>query len=126
MCQGPRRRCFVQLCERPLEHQFTTEFATTWADVEQVVSSAHNRFFMLDDQQCVAFVAQRMHDLDEPSSVTRVQADARFVEHKQRIYERRTEAGGQVHAFDLSAGERARRAIEIQVAQPDAFQIPES
>ena len=54
---------------------------------------------------------------DHAVHVARMQADARLVEHEQRVDQRRAERGRQVDALDLAAGERARLAVERQIAQ---------
>ena len=40
--------------------------------------------------------------------------------------ERRAEAAGEVDALDLAAGERLRRAVEREVAEPDLLEIAEA
>src|SRR5205085_92714 len=47
------------------------------------------------------------------------QPDRRLVEHEQRVDQRGAERGGEVDALHLAARERARLAIERQVAQAD-------
>ena len=49
--------------------------------------------------------------------VARVQADRRLVEDVERVHERRADGGGQVDALELAARERARLAVERQVAR---------
>ena len=58
--------------------------------------------------------------------VARVQADRRLVEHEQRVHERRAERGGQVDALHLAAGQRARLAVEREVAQAHFAEIAEA
>ena len=63
---------------------------------------------------------------DDAAHVARVQADRRLVEHEQRVHQRGAERGGEVDALHLAAGERARLAIEREVAEPDLAQIAEA
>jgi hypothetical protein len=44
-----------------------------------VVGGAHHLFVVLDDEDCVADVAQVVEELDEALAVARVQADGRLV-----------------------------------------------
>ena len=62
---------------------------------------------------------------DQPRAVARVQPDRRLVEHVERVHQRRADRGRQVDALELAAGERARLAVERQVAEPDLDQVAE-
>ena len=84
-----------------------------------MIRRAHDGFLVLDDEQRVAFVAQRFHHADEPARVARVQADARLVEDEERVHERRAEARREIHTLDFAAAERARGAVEREVAEAD-------
>lgn len=69
-----------------------------------MVRRLHDRAFVLNDDECVALVAERAHHTDKAVDVARMQADGRFVENEERAGERGAEATGEVHAFDLAAG----------------------
>ena len=77
----------AQLRKRPAEDEFPALFAPPWADLHEIVRRAHHSFFVFDDEQRVAFVAQAFDDADEPPDVARMQADAWFIKHEQRVYE---------------------------------------
>ncbi len=55
-----------------------------------------------------------------------MQADGGLVQHEQRVHERRAGRGRQVDALDFAARERARLAIQRQIAQADVVQIVEA
>ena len=95
-------------------------------DVEDAVGREHDLRVVLDDQQRVAGVAQPLHHLDHAPHVARVQADRRLVEHEQRVDQRGAERGREVDALHLAAGQRARLAVERQVAEADAHQEVEA
>ena len=57
------------------------------------------------------------------ADVARVQADARLVEDEQGVDQRGAERGGEVDALHLAAAERARLAVEREVAEPDVDQV---
>src|SRR2546429_3374413 len=50
----------------------------TWTDVNDVVRSADDRFFMFDNEDRVAFVSQIIHNPYECTYVVQVQSDAHF------------------------------------------------
>ena len=115
----------MHVAKRSAEHEFTALRAAARADLDEVVRGAHHGLLVLDDEQRVALVAQALHHADEPSDVARMQADARFIEHEQRVHERCAEARGEIHALQLAAAERAGLPVEIQVAQAGALEIAE-
>ena len=53
-------------------------------------------------------------------------AHARFIENEHRICEAGTEAGRQVDALDFASRERAREAVEGEVAKSDRFEVAEA
>ena len=78
---------------------------------------------MLDHEQSVPAVAQIVHHADEPANIARVETDARLVHDEKRVHQRSAETGGEIHALDLAATERARRAIEREITNSDFTQI---
>ena len=78
---------------------------------------------MLDDEQRVAFVAQIVHHAHQPPDVARMQSDARFVHDEERVHERRAEAGREIDALHFAAAQRAGRAIEREITEPDLAKI---
>ena len=52
-----------------------------------------------------------MHDADEAVDVAGVEADGWFIEDEEGAGEGGTEAGGEVDALDLAAGEGAGGAV---------------
>ena len=77
---------------------------------------------MLDHQHGVAQIAQALKRGEQLLVVTRVQADARLVENVQHAHQPRADLRGQADALRFAAAERAARAVECQVAQPDILQ----
>ena len=96
------------------------------AEVDEVVGGAHDGFLVLDDDEGVALVAEAVHDADEALDVAGVEADGGFVEHEEGAGERGAEAGGEVDALDLAAGERAGGAVEGEVAEADLVEVGEA
>ena len=77
-------------------------------------------------QKATGGVAQVFHHADEPSGIARVQADARLVEDEERVDQRCAEARREIHALDFAAAERARGAVEREVAETDFEQETET
>ena len=81
---------------------------------------------MFDNDQGVSLVAEAVHDADEAVDVAGVEADGGLVEDEERAGQRRAEAGGEVDALDLAAGEGAGLAVEGEVAQAHLFEVVEA
>ena len=78
---------------------------------------------MLDDEHDVVARRELAEHRVQRRDVARMQADRGLVEHEQRAHERRAERGRERHALRLAAGERARLAIEREVAEADALEV---
>src|SRR2546425_11941912 len=96
------------------------------AKVNDLIGSADHARFVLDDQNGVTQVAQLLEDFDESASVARVQSDAWFVEHIERVHQARSEASGQVDALGLAAGKGAGGAVEGEIAKADLHEVAET
>ena len=107
------------------ENEVAARRAATGTEFEQMVRLAHNRLLVLDDKHGVAAVTQPFHHADELGHVARMQPDARFVEDEESVDERIAEAGGEIHALDFAAAERARSAVEREIAEADLEEIGE-
>ena len=95
------------------------EFAGAGAEVEQMVGGADDVGVVLDDEDGVAEVAERVHDADELGGVAGVQADGGLVEHVECADETRAERGGELDALRFAAGERGGEAVEREVVEAD-------
>ncbi len=120
---GQALRRLQHLVERALKHDLAAALAGRRADLDQLVGRAEHRLLVLDDDDRVAAVAEPVDGLDQPVDVARVQSDRRLVQHVQHVDQAGAERGGQRDALGLAAAERARRAIERQVAQADRLQV---
>ncbi len=108
---------------RAVEHDLAAALAGAGAHIDQAIGREHHGRVVLDDDQRVAGIAQPVHRFDDAVHIARVQTDRRFVEHEHRVDERGAERGGEVDALHFAAGERARLAIERQVADADIAQV---
>ena len=112
----------LQAVDRAAVHDVAAVLARARADVDRPVRGADRVLVVLDDDQRVAQVAQPGERLDQPAVVALVQPDGRLVQHVQHADQPGADLGGQPDALRLAAGERARRAVQRQVVQPDVEQ----
>ena len=108
-----------QLLDRALEHDLAALGAGAGAEVDGVVGDRDRLRLVLDDEHGVALVAQRQQQVVHPLDVVRVQPDRRLVEDVGHVGERGPEVADHLRALRLAARQRARRAVEAEVAQPD-------
>ncbi len=119
---GQRARRF-QFRRRAEEHHLAAALAWPGSHVEDAVGGEHDLRIVLHHHERVAGVAQLAHHLDHTPHVARVQPDGGLVQHEQRVDERRAERRGEVDALHLAARERARLAVERQVAEADVAEV---
>ena len=89
------------------------------AEVDDVVGDRDGLGLVLHDEHGVALVPQLQQQVVHPLDVMGVQADRGLVEDVGDVGERRAEVADHLGALRLSAGQRARRPVEREVAQPD-------
>ena len=97
----------------------SAKLARAGAEIEQIIRRANHIGIVLDDEDCIAQIAQVLEDPDELGGVARMQADRRLVQHIQRTYQLRAERSRELNALRFSAGESRREAIEREVVEPD-------
>ncbi len=108
------------------EHHLAAALAGAGTEVEDPVGLEHDLRVVLDHDQRVARIAQPLHDPDHALHVARVQADGGLIQHEQRVDERGAERGGEVDALHLPARERARLAVQGEVAQAHVGEVAEA
>ena len=54
-----------------------------------------------------------------------MQSDRGLVQHEQRVDQRGAERRGEIDPLHFAAGQGARLAVEVQIAQADIGQIPQ-
>ena len=99
-------------------HQFTAGGSAARTHVHQVIGGAHDGFLVLHYYQRVAAVSQSPHGRNQSCRVAGMQPHGRFIQHKKGFGKRRTQTGGEAHALNFAAGERARQSVGGNVAQP--------
>ena len=115
-----------QPVDRTLEHDVSAARPRLGPDLDDVVGRPDHGLVVLDDDDRVAGGGERADDADEAVDVARVQADAGLVEHEQRVDQRRAEAGGEIDALNLAAAQRARGAVQREVAEADLLEVAQA
>ena len=123
---GRQRRRALQLVRRARKDDPPAALARARPEVEDAVGGEHDLRVVLDDDERVAGIPQLLHHVDDAAHVARMQPDRRLVEHEQRVDERRAERGGEVDPLHFAAGERARLAVEGEVAQAHLAEVREA
>ena len=119
---GQRLGIGLHLRRRALGDDVPAVLAGPGAHVDHVIGRAHRPLVVLDHDHRVPEVAQALQRADQPLVVALVQADRRLVEDVEDADERRADLRGQADALGLAAGERRRRPVHRQVADPDVLQ----
>ena len=96
------------------------------ADIDEVVGGEHDGLLVLDDDEGVSLIAEAVHDADKAVDVAGVEADGGLVEDEKGAGEGGSEAGGEIDALDLAAGEGAGGAVEGEVAEADLVEVAEA
>ncbi len=114
-----QRSAGPQALDRALEHHLAAGRTGARAEVDDVVGDRDRLRLVLDHQHGVALVPQLQQQRVHPLDVVRVQPDRRLVEDVGDLGERRPEMPDHLGALRLAAGQRAGRAVQAEVAQPD-------
>ena len=122
-----RQRFFVgeDFFERTGRHYFPSVQAGARPHVDHMIRPANRLLIMLHHQYRVPQVAQSIKCGEQLLVVTRVQADARFIENIQHTHQPRADLRGQANTLRLTTTESAARTVECQIAQPDIPQKTE-
>ncbi len=116
---GQRCRSFAVPSTLPSNSHLAAGRAGARAEVDHVVGDRDRLRLVLDHQHGVALVAQLQQQAVHPLDVVRVQPDRRLVEDVGHVGERGAEVADHLGALRLAARQRARRAVEREVAEPD-------
>src|SRR5690606_24162449 len=116
---GVRRDFF----RRPGRHHEAAAPPALRPEVEHVVRGLDHVEVVLDQDDRVALIHERVEGGEELADVVEVEAGRGLVEEVERVLRGGTaEVGGELDALRLAAGERVRGLPELEVAEPD---VPE-
>ena len=112
--------------ERAVENQFAARFAAAGPELDEIDPRRGSPLPRARRRAACCPCRAVLHHADEPAGVARMQADAGLIEDEERVHQRRAEAGREIHALDFAAAERARRAVEREIAEADFDEIAEA
>src|SRR6266540_3757441 len=102
-----------------LEDDPAAVVAGAWAEVDDVVGDRDRLRLVLHEQHRVALVAQLPQQVVHALDVVGVHPDRRLVEYVGDVGERGPEVTDHLGALRLATRQRARQAVEAEVAEPD-------
>ena len=118
--------CAAQGLHRAVKNNGPSALAGAGAHVNHPVCCKHHGRVMLHHHQGIACIAQPLHGNDDAVHVTRVQADAGLVQHKQGVDQGRAQGSGQVDPLHLAARKRAALAVQGEVSNAHLAQVFEA
>ena len=107
---------------RALGDDLSPVLARARPHVNEPVGGPHHLLVVLDDEHGVAEVAEPLERADQPAVVALVEPDRRLVEDVQDPDELRPDLRGEPQPLRLAARQRASRAVEVEVADPDVVE----
>src|SRR5207249_69607 len=90
--------------------------------VHHEIGAADGVFVVLNDQDGIAEIAEMFERAEEARIVSRVQADAGFVENIENATKSRADLRGQADALGFSAGKRGGRSVRAEITTTDGKQ----
>ena len=119
---GQRIGAGGDLLRRPFGDDLAAVHAGAGADIDNIIGRPDRILVMLDHDHRIAEAAQAPERIEEPRIVALMQADRRLVQHVEDAGEARADLRGEADALALAARQRARRARQRQVVEPDVAQ----
>jgi hypothetical protein len=116
---GQARRIGHDIFGQAFRHQLAAVNAGARAHVDDVIGGADRLVVVLDHDHRVAEIAQTLQRIQQPFVVALMQPDGRLVQHIQHARKARADLRGESDALTLASRERARRARQRQIFQPD-------
>ena len=96
--------------------------ASTRANVDDEIGSAHGVFVVLDDDDGVAKIAHMLERSDELFIVTLVQSDGWLVEDVEHAHQPAADLGGETDALGFAAGKRASGTGKSEISEADVHE----
>ena len=107
---------------RALGDDLAAMHAGAGPDIDDIIGGADGVLVMLDHDHGIAEIAQPLERFEQPGIVALVQADRRLVEHIEHAGQAGADLRGEPDALALAAGQRAGRARQRQIIEPDIDQ----
>ncbi len=119
---GHRRLGPQQAFDRARVDDVAAVLAGPGTDVDDMVGHPDGLLVVLNHQHGVAQPPEPLQSFDEPTVVPLVKADRRLVQHVEHADQPAADLRGQADALGLAAGQRRRRAREVEVVEPHVEQ----
>ncbi len=100
-----------------MKHDLAATLTGTRPHVQDAIRSTNHIRIVLYHQQRIAGIAQALQHTDQSVNVARMQPDAGFIQHEQRIDQRRAQSCRQINTLHLAPTQRSRLAVQRQIAQ---------
>ena len=113
------------MAQSPEEDDLTAPLAGSGPQIEHAVRRPDNCRIVLDNDQRIAGIPQVVKLFDQALDVPGMQADARLIEHEQRIDQRGPQRRRQVDTLHLAAAERPRLPVKREIPETDVHKVPE-
>ncbi len=123
---GDGLRARHDLCRRPLGDDLPAVSPGPRTHVDEMVGRENGLAIVLDDEDCVAEIAQPHLRGDEAGVVAGVKAHAWLVEHVEHAHERRADLRSQTNPLALARRQRLRAAVEGEVVEADVDEKAEA
>ena len=125
---GPRHgiRILHDLVGRPDRDDAASLFAGAGPEIHNPVRRAHDVFVMLHNDHRVAEVSQILERPDQPVSVSRMQANARLVEHVENAGQPGSNLPCKTNSLTLSARERIGASRNREIAESERLEALQS
>jgi hypothetical protein len=102
---GEARSIGGKLTQVSGEHHLPPARARFGPDLDHVVGGADHGLVVFHHHDGVSDVRQASHNGNEPIDVAGVESDAGFIEDKERVDQRSTEAGREIDSLHLASGQ---------------------
>ena len=92
------------------------------AEIDDIICVLDRLLIVLDDQHGIAQIAKLMQRVEKPFVITRMQADARFVQNIKHTAKLRSDLRRKPNTLAFAAGQGCRRTPERQISKPDRIE----
>ena len=122
-CNG--RLAAHDFLRRPGRNEFSSVYAGSRSDIDDIVRLAHRIFVVLHDDQGISKIPQSLERRQELVVVPLMQTDTRFIQNLKDAHQARADLRGKTDPLRFAAGKRAGGTRQRQIAETNIFQKAE-
>ena len=123
---GGRARIADEILHGAGSDNFAAAHTGRRPEIEHMIRAPDGVLIVLDDNEHVAASRQLGQRIEQNGIVPGMQADGRLIQHVTHPLQVRAELCGKAYALRLSARQRRRRAVQLQIAEAHTLQEPEA